>query len=73
MDFMIDSNFKPWLIEINNNPCLELSCPLLAEIIPNMVENALKYCIYYSEFVWIQYFFLPLSSMKSDQNSIKIS
>lgn len=22
MDFMIDSNFKPWLIEVNTNPCL---------------------------------------------------
>lgn len=39
MDFMIDSGLKPWLIEINTNPCLELSCPLLARIIPNLVEN----------------------------------
>jgi len=22
MDFMIDSDFVPWLIEINTNPCL---------------------------------------------------
>ena len=22
MDFMIDRNFKPWLIEVNSNPCL---------------------------------------------------
>ena len=22
MDFMIDSEFNPWLIEINTNPCL---------------------------------------------------
>lgn len=22
LDFIVDSNFKPWLIEINTNPCL---------------------------------------------------
>jgi hypothetical protein len=39
---MIDANFKPWLIEINTNPCLELSCPTLERIIPSMVENAFR-------------------------------
>jgi D-alanine-D-alanine ligase-like ATP-grasp enzyme len=29
-DFMIDENFKVYLIEANTNPCLEISCPLLA-------------------------------------------
>lgn len=29
LDFMIDMDFKPWLIEINTNPCLEMSCPVL--------------------------------------------
>lgn len=37
MDFMIDSDFKPWLIEINANPCLEMSCPLLSRIIPPLI------------------------------------
>lgn len=39
---MIDYHFNPWLIEINTNPCLELSCPLLERIIPHMVENAFR-------------------------------
>lgn len=42
LDFIIDSNFKPKLLEVNTNPCLELSSPLLARIIPRMVENAFK-------------------------------
>lgn len=42
LDFMIDEQFRPWLIEINTNPCLELSCPLLGRIIPVMVEQSLR-------------------------------
>lgn len=42
MDFMIDSDFKPWLIEINYNPCLEINCNLLNRIIPVMVENSFR-------------------------------
>ena len=41
-DFMIDEDWQPWLIEVNTNPCLELSSPYLARLIPTMVENALK-------------------------------
>lgn len=41
-DFMIDEEFKPWLIEINTNPCLELASPHLKVIIPAMVENAFR-------------------------------
>lgn len=39
---MFDEEFKPYLIEVNTNPCLELSSPLLARLIPSMLENALK-------------------------------
>lgn len=45
LDYMIDEEFNTWLIEVNTNPCLELGCPLLARIIPNMVENALKIAV----------------------------
>lgn len=49
MDFMIDADLEVWLIEINTNPCLELSCPLLGAIIPKMVENALEYLAFYAD------------------------
>ena len=39
---MIDGGFNPWLIEINTNPCLELSCPLLSRIVPQMLDQALR-------------------------------
>ncbi|CAK94059.1 unnamed protein product (macronuclear) [Paramecium tetraurelia] len=45
LDFMIDSQFKPYLIEINTNPCLETSSPILQRIIPQMVENAMRLSI----------------------------
>jgi hypothetical protein len=39
---MIDAELGVWLIEVNSNPCLELSCPLLAALIPKVVENTLQ-------------------------------
>jgi len=42
---MIDENFKVFLIEVNTNPCLELSSPLLARLIPSMLENAVRLAV----------------------------
>jgi hypothetical protein len=44
-DFMVDAELKVWLIEVNTNPCLELSSPLLARIIPAMLDNAFRIAI----------------------------
>ena len=41
-DFMLDEDFRPYLIEVNTNPCLEVSCPLLARIIPEVLDNAFR-------------------------------
>ena len=41
-DFMIDENFRLYLIEVNTNPCLEVCCPLLARIIPEVLDNSFK-------------------------------
>ena len=44
-DYMIDDQFEPTLIEINSNPCLETSCPLLNEMIPRLISNVINISI----------------------------
>jgi tubulin monoglycylase TTLL3/8 len=43
---MIDEDFKVYLIEVNTNPCLEHSTSLLARLIPNMIENMIRFILY---------------------------
>ena len=42
LDFIVDANFKPWLLEVNTNPCLEITSPLLQTMIPNLLDNVFK-------------------------------
>ena len=44
-DFMLDEDFNLSLIEVNTNPCLDLPCPLLARMIPHMLENTLWFTV----------------------------
>ena len=44
-DFILDSNYQPYLLEINTNPGLEISSPLIEELLPRMVDDALKLTI----------------------------
>ena len=41
-DFLVDSEYRTWLVEVNTNPCLETSSPLLEKLIPRMINDALK-------------------------------
>lgn len=42
-DFMVDEvDCKPWLIEVNTNPCLEESSPLLEQLLPRMIDDAFE-------------------------------
>jgi tubulin--tyrosine ligase len=41
-DFIVDSDYETWLIEVNTNPCLEESSPLLQTLIPRMVNDAIR-------------------------------
>jgi hypothetical protein len=42
---MIDELEGVWLIEVNTNPCLDLSSPLLEELIPRMLDDAFRLTI----------------------------
>lgn len=44
-DFLVDSNYQTWLLEVNTNPCLEESSPLLQVLVPRMINDALKLTI----------------------------
>ena len=44
-DFMIDQNFKVYLIEANINPCLGVTSSFSAQFIPTLIENVFKIAI----------------------------
>ena len=44
-DFIIDNDFKPWILEINNNPGLGISSPVIKNIIPRMMDDAFRLTI----------------------------
>jgi len=45
LDFMIDSRFRPLLIEANSNPCLEVNGQVLGRLIPQLIENVLRLAV----------------------------
>ena len=57
---MIDEDFNIYLIEVNTNPCFELSSSLLARLIPNMIENVFRLKIYL-ELLLIRFFRLLMN------------
>ncbi|CAM9940462.1 unnamed protein product [Lampetra fluviatilis] len=40
-DFLIDEDFKVWLLEMNCNPALQTNCMVLKEVIPQVVNETL--------------------------------
>ncbi|XP_067447666.1 protein polyglycylase TTLL10 isoform X2 [Thunnus thynnus] len=40
-DFMVDEDFKVWLLEMNCNPALHTNCEVLKEVIPSVVVETL--------------------------------
>ena len=44
-DFILDNDFKPWILEINDNPGLCISSPIIAKLIPRMLDDAFRLTI----------------------------
>ena len=44
-DFIIDSNYQPYLLEVNTNPGLEESSQLIKMLIPRMIDDAFRLTI----------------------------
>ena len=44
-DFIVDNEYNPWLLEINNNPGLSISSPVIEKIIPRMMDDAFRLTI----------------------------
>ena len=44
-DFILDEDYKPFLLEINTNPGYEESSPLIKMLIPRMIDDALRLTI----------------------------
>ena len=40
--FIIDQKFNPWILEINDNPGLEISSELISHLIPRMIDDAIR-------------------------------
>ena len=41
----MDENFQPFLLEVNTNPGLEESSPLIKMLVPRMIDDAFKLTI----------------------------
>jgi hypothetical protein len=44
-DFIIDNDFNPWILEINNNPGLCISSPVIQKLVPRMLDDAFRLTI----------------------------
>ena len=54
-DFMLDCDLNPFLIEVNTNPGLEISSPLISVLVPRMVDDALRLTVdevFKTEYIW---------------------
>ena len=44
-DFMIDEDYRVWLIEVNTNPYLGMPNKYMKEMLPKMLDDWMKMCV----------------------------
>lgn len=65
LDFMVDTDMKVHLIEVNTNPALHCNCEALKDVIPGVVEETLYVAIECFEKSKKNQPLLPLQSLKN--------
>ena len=45
-DFILDSDFRIWLLEVNQNPGLDTTCPHLEYLFPRLIKDTLNLFLY---------------------------
>ncbi|XP_063748444.1 protein polyglycylase TTLL10 isoform X2 [Eleginops maclovinus] len=63
-DFMVDEDFKVWLLEMNCNPALHTNCEVLKEVIPSTVQETLDLTLEIFNKCRLKQRILPLASQR---------
>ncbi|KAG7226896.1 hypothetical protein INR49_022191 [Caranx melampygus] len=63
-DFMVDEDFKVWLLEMNSNPALHTNCEVLKEVIPTTVVETLDLTLEIFNKCRLRQMILPLCSQR---------
>ncbi|KAK2851103.1 hypothetical protein Q5P01_007379 [Channa striata] len=63
-DFLIDEEFKVWLLELNCNPALHTNCEVLKEVIPSTVVETLDLTLEIFNKCRLRQNILPLASQR---------
>ncbi|KAJ7393525.1 protein-glycine ligase, elongating [Desmophyllum pertusum] len=66
-DFLIDEDFKVWLLEVNINPALHTNCQVLMDLLPGVVDETLKLVIEISDKTKRKRPLFPLENQKGFQ------
>lgn len=44
-DIIIDSQAKPWLLEVNSSPALSVDCKIDEMVKPKLIQDTVEICI----------------------------